>query len=800
MLRKHIIEGCTIQNTPASHQYEKKSNDSVSMRETGHVIEVIDEPDTDSVPVPPVKVACDCGHGDVASLLIAYSAGWLSDMDDSHLYDGESPLQLAYDAGFVDVVACLLSSATNSNAVDSNGYTIFQKACEHGDVKTLQNILKFHVEIKQQLFINSKDGEMLCHIASRRGHLHILQMLLEGGMDLDHLTDEGDNVLHLACSYDKYKVCTFLLDTIPNLAWIKNRNGFTPLDIALRRGNHKIVRMFFAHAKLTQYGRMQNTIWMYLCKTMDNINRLNVLVRCSNVMEMTDDHGNTPFHIAAKTGSTHAIDFLLKHDRKDCVTLKNSDGDTPLHVASHRGHSATVRSLLNQSHVNDQNNYNETALHLSSLNTHLDAIVALLTGGASVDSRNFQADSPLHLLFYGLTNKPDVNIAHVVTIIRHYLVSGADPCQNNFGNTPLHVACCTGKPVIVGELLPWYKDLTIRNTYGKTPLHVACERGHGCIVDLLLEVMWLRKLFGEEFDDFINHQDTVNGSTPLHLASRFCSQAVTALIEHGANTSIKDYKGSTPIFVAYLTGKIQIVKHLLPHTHSLDVNESGDTLLHAVYRSEQAEMFQVIIDWLGSIEPRTACNAVNASNSEKQTPLHLSSANGNSYFVEQLLLKGAMPNNPDKRRQTSLHYACTGRCLMVVSHLLKHEAHVNVCDDSNRTPLHYACETERLDIAEELVKAGGDPHIRDIDGRTPLDMCSTEHRATLMKSFRYVRKRQSTCSEDSPYSSKRAKRDPSNGRGCTFEDAQTFLRPRSVPQLRRSQSMGETRCVSSDDQ
>ncbi|XP_067662471.1 uncharacterized protein [Haliotis asinina] len=798
-LRKHIIEGCTIQNTPASNQTEKKLNDTVTMRETGTVIEVIDEPDRDSISVPPVKVACDCGHDHVASILIAYSAGWLSDMDDSHLYASKSPLHLAYDAGFMDVVACLLPSATNSFAVDSSGYTIFHKACEHGDVETLQNIMKFSVENKQQLCIKSNDGEMLCHIASRRGHITILQMLLKEVMDLDHLTDEGDNALHLACSYDKHIVCTFLLDTIPNLAWIRNRKGLTPLDIAMRRGNHKIVRIFFAHSKLTQYGRMQNTIWMYLCESMDNKNRLNVLIRCSNVMEMTDDHGNTPFHIAAKTGSTRAIDYLLKHDKKDCVKLKNSDGDTPLHVASYHGYSSAVRSLLCQSHVNDKNNYNETALHLSSFNTHLDTVVALLTGGASVDCRNFQGDSPLHLLFHGLTNKPNVNVAPVVTILRPYLVSDADPCQNDFGNTPLHVACCTGELAIVGELLPWYKDLSMRNTHGKTPLHIACECGHGVIVDLLLDVMWLRKSFGEEFDDFINHQDTVNRSTPLHLASRLCSQAVTVLIEHGANTTIKDNDGNTPIFVAYLAGQVQIVKYLLPHTLCLDVSGSGDTLLHEVCRSEQVEMFRVIIDWLGSIDPRIACNAVNTSNSAKQTPLHRSSENGNSYFVEQLLLMGAMPNNPDTRRQTPLHYACIGRCLLVVKHLLKHDAHTNACDDFMRTPLHYACEIGRLDIAQELIKAGGDPYIHDRDGRTPLDMCCTEHRATVMKSLRYLRKRQATCSEDPPYSSKRTKRDPSNGRGCTFEDAQTCPRSGSAPRLRRSESMGETRCVSSDD-
>ncbi|XP_067662472.1 uncharacterized protein [Haliotis asinina] len=803
-LRKHIIEGSSIQNTPASHQTEKKLNDTETMGETGTVIEVIDEPDRDSVSVPPVKVACDCGHDHVASILIAYSTGWLSDMDDSHLYASKSPLHLAYDAGIMDVVACLLSSATDSFAVDSSGYTISHKACEHGDVETLQNILKLSEENKHQLCIKSNDGEMLCHIASRRGHMNILQMLHEGGMDLDHLTDEGDNSLHLACSYDKHAVSTFLLDTSPNLAWIRNHKGLTPLDIAMRRGNHKSVRIVCAHAKLTQYGRMQNTIWMYLCGSMDNISRLNVLVRCSNVMEMTDDHGNTPFHIAAKTGSTRAIEYLLKHDKKDCVKLKNSDGDTPLHVASYHGHSAVVRLLSPNFEKDVANNLGDTPLHLSCISAQRESVLTLLSANPNVNTENNYGDTPLHMAVHSCWITPNAKLSDTIRIIQHLLPYAADPCcQNINGNTPLHVACSLGKIEIVASLLSYYKDLSIMNRCGKTPLHVACECNHTSIVDLLLEVIRLRTLQNGDGGVYLDYQDIENGATCLHIAChRNSVQSVSLLLEHGASTTIKDNNGNMPIFVACEAGCVQVVRQLLPYSSYQDVNRFGETLLLLACRTGHEDMFQIIVDWVYYCADQNIARwllNVPVPNHRNMTALHISCQMKNVYFVEQLLLRGSAPNTRDVHGQTALHYSCINGCRVIVSLLLRYMADVSVCDEDLRTPLHYACEHKSLDIAEMLVMAGGSLYVRDRKGRTPLDMCSSEHRGLLKQSLRHLRKHHSTSSEDSSCSSKRIRHD-STKRGYTFEDAQTCPRPGSAPQLRRSQSMSETRCVSSDEQ
>ena len=124
-----------------------------------------------------------------------------------------------------------------------------EEAIKGYDIEITKATREENVEALRKLHKNGKVlqcanrfGESIVHIACRRGSLKTLQFLLnEANVSCRVCCDYGRTSLHDACwtSVTNFEVISFLLDACPDLLYMKDRRGFTPLDY-VRPGEYEI--------------------------------------------------------------------------------------------------------------------------------------------------------------------------------------------------------------------------------------------------------------------------------------------------------------------------------------------------------------------------------------------------------------------------------------------------------------------------------------------------------------------------------------------------------------------------------
>lgn len=160
-----------------------------------------------------------------------------------------------------------------------------------------------------------KQGNTALHSAVKAkgaGHIQVISVLLEAGIDINLRNNQGDTALHLAVKNSDYEAAKILLAAGAD-ANVINKNGDVPLHIATRKGDQSV------------------------------INALLFTGRADANIANEQKNNNTPLHIAAQKGDQHVTDALLKGRAN--ANLVNKQGQTPWNLAVQRRHIGIVNLL-----------------------------------------------------------------------------------------------------------------------------------------------------------------------------------------------------------------------------------------------------------------------------------------------------------------------------------------------------------------------------------------------------------------------------------------------------------------------
>lgn len=193
---------------------------------------------------------------------------------------------------------------------------------------------------------------------------------------------------------------------------------------------------------------------------------------------------------ACRDGTVSDVSSLLSHAAVN-VNTADSDGYTFLYTGAMRGHVDVCKALLRGGAVVDvKGDDQETPLYIAVRNHHIPCVELLLTSAAKINETNgMTKETALHcaarmgyadIVDVLLKNNANVNLRTVRL------------------ETPLFMACQYGRLDCVYRLLMVDANRAMTNDDGKDPLFIASENDHKSVVKLLkVEKKYLKDMKSE---------------------------------------------------------------------------------------------------------------------------------------------------------------------------------------------------------------------------------------------------------------------------------------------------------------
>ena len=221
------------------------------------------------------------------------------------------------------------------------------------------------------------DKETPLHVALRRGHADIAQLLLEHGADAKAQDDEKRTPLFLASQSGVLEAVLVLLGrgADPNA---QNENGCGPLERASEGGHMEVARVLLEHGADVKAQDRSNYSAIHLADG-EGISRL--LLKHGADANVTNTLGRTPLHDVSEAGRVGAARVLLEHGVD--ANARDAKNVTPLLLASRRGyHEAVLLLLQNGGDIHARDDEGQTPFMAATEKGHNDIIQLLLGYGA----------------------------------------------------------------------------------------------------------------------------------------------------------------------------------------------------------------------------------------------------------------------------------------------------------------------------------------------------------------------------------------------------------------------------------
>ena len=706
-----------------------------------------------------VLIACKRGDADILKTLLENNAD-LDKRNEVSRFPGEdSPLYIACDGGFEEVVETLIAHGHRTDYKHENAWgTLLHIVLL--STKRSQNIVEQLIQTKKiDVDAVNCQGESPLHIACQMRHLNIMDLLLDAGASVDIRNSRGETPLHF--TWEQFFSGSEGDQVLCNMLEILLQRSSNPCKLA----NNGECPLYKACGKVYSHRSGLEMLLLHMAEnniTTPSVQELSEKTQDTRGLQQIVPPAATALHVACQYSCEGVIDRVLG----DNVNKADENGTTPLLAAVKTEHQNVqlVRTLLeNQAQVNSQDNQGVTVLQAYIDNRQRDSQVLQLLLQHRPDLG--QADRKGNTLLHYADRLTDGEVDMIGA--SGLLTSDVVNAYNENGDTPLHIACRANRLKAAEVLVTAGASAESKNHGGESPESIAKQ----CKICHLLEIFANYMKTPEEDDSLARSSPTTTVAEPVDNSTTVTTTTAavdnsttvtttTAAVDNSSTSTTAAVDNSSTSTTAAVdnssTSTTAAVDNSSTSTTAA-VDNSSTTTTAAVDNSTTVTSTTAAVDNSSTTDTATVDNssttdtaAVAVDNSSTNTNL---AAVGNSsttdtaavddenQAAEDHLLSTALqqsstdnptefPQVPDVVRpeqdldeaQFPLHVACRDGHDSVVSELLEGDKPTESLCGRNRTALHYASDGGHCVAVHYLLQHGARTETADNEGRTALHL------------------------------------------------------------------------------
>ncbi|KAJ8682458.1 hypothetical protein QAD02_018250 [Eretmocerus hayati] len=565
--------------------------------------------------------------------------------------------------------------------------------------------------MNQNRTITDKNNQMSLRDAIRSRNTDLVRRLIACGAEANGYTSNISyhRPLHLAVISRSTEIVQILLDGGADVN-ILSQDGETSLTLAAKLENNSIVDLLLTHNVKNIEDAFYNLSHLHVSCMRNKFNvakKLLMLNQGSDINKAVKENsmcwpGYTALHFAVHYGCYETVDVLLKCGAD--ITAKEARQMTPLQLAHLHRNEDIIDLILRQhiyEHRNPEHDAQPSHFHIACSRDNPSIVEHFLRSGVDVNLRTKSPHSydwrPIDFALYYECPKVTQLLLKSNVKLFGFEFSKLLKCAFMMGNTVMH-------------------ELITKRNISSSPVRQTCrdltKLHHACIQD---DTVKIEELFS---DDEISAPSDFNlpiwtGRTALHLAVQCNSASVTEfLLDHGANCMVQDSEGNTPLHISFKSRFHGVFSKILEHFNSGFQNltdESGLSVLHILCTTTKVETIESLISQGTDINAQVSNESVCWAGF---TPLHFATKFRQQKAIILLLKSGA-----NISIKNSMHLSPTG---LLVDHLQQYfydaeiestisEILQTIFSSLERSTLH--CDLEPMSLLHALCLKKTDPTV-----------------------------------------------------------------------------------------